>query len=439
VFNGDAITSSCANDTKFAYGDIHSTNRESIQTGLTAVRYSQDVQLLKKEEAITNPRGETNDAHATFGHRDDFVGEPLTECDVRVRLTPSEPFKKASMWYRQGIEVYSGFECGFRFHMSDLSRRCNYVRDRNFGTKQYKSCRVHGGDGFAFVVHGHVNGTSTLGEGGKHMGYGRIDNSLVVEFDTWYNPEQGDIFYDHVSLHNLPADGGDGDFSTDGAQESQLGTSRPHSLADGREHTARVRYFPEIRYDMLDKFTASSSTLRLLKDAGEMKRVGTLAVYVDDMTEPSFAVPLNLNHALNLPQGTAFVGFTASTGSFWEKHDILGWYCCEEPPCLTANRIGMPLMSSDEYLHGEPQSTMDYHKHSMNLHEPRPPLHADNSEMVRFACPGASFVYMSSFALSVCLSLSHSLTLSHTHKHTHTHTRTHTHTHTHTHTFPLFF
>ena len=31
---------------------------------------------------------------------------------------------------------------------------------------------VHGGDGFAFVLHSHPNRTETLGKGGSDMGYG---------------------------------------------------------------------------------------------------------------------------------------------------------------------------------------------------------------------------------------------------------------------------
>ena len=57
---------------------------------------------------------------------------------------------------------------------------------------------VHGGDGFAFVIHLDPNATKTLGQPGEGLGYAGIRNSLVVEFDTWYNPSQGDHFTDHV-------------------------------------------------------------------------------------------------------------------------------------------------------------------------------------------------------------------------------------------------
>lgn len=61
-----------------------------------------------------------------------------------------------------------------------------------------QSCKVHGGDGFAFVMHSDPNDTRALGGLGSSMGYGGLRNSLAVEFDTWFNAEDGDLFDDHV-------------------------------------------------------------------------------------------------------------------------------------------------------------------------------------------------------------------------------------------------
>ena len=57
---------------------------------------------------------------------------------------------------------------------------------------------VHGGDGFAFVLHGDKNETRTLGRGGEELGYGGVANTIAFEFDTWNNPRQFDLFEDHV-------------------------------------------------------------------------------------------------------------------------------------------------------------------------------------------------------------------------------------------------
>lgn len=86
-------------------------------------------------------------------------------------MTASEPNQLSSIWYTQGLEVLSGFECSFSFQVTDQSRVCRNVQTADFNLHQYEACKVHGGDGFAFVVHSHENGTSTLGKGAEEMGY----------------------------------------------------------------------------------------------------------------------------------------------------------------------------------------------------------------------------------------------------------------------------
>jgi hypothetical protein len=73
-----------------------------------------------------------------------------------------------------------------------------------------------------------------------------------------------------------------------------------------------------------------------LQDKGEKRRMGTLLVFMDEgvaNNEPLIAIPINLSVLLELPQDQAYVGFTASTGSKWEKHDILSWIWCDRIPC----------------------------------------------------------------------------------------------------------
>lgn len=166
--------------------------------------------------------------NAIVGHRDFFVPAPdPVRCAVRLRLSPSRPFARGSVWRAQRESVLAGFETGFTFQISSHSRSCTAVKDRNFNTQHHQvpdwpaclccvcvvvvvgapmltgcsllqSCAVHGADGFAFVMHSDPGGYNVVGNGGKHMGYGGIRKSIAVEFDTWYNPELGDLFNDHV-------------------------------------------------------------------------------------------------------------------------------------------------------------------------------------------------------------------------------------------------
>ena len=45
------------------------------------------------------------------------------------------------------------------------------------------------------------------------------------------------------------------------------------------------------------------------------------------------AMPINLSLLLDLPGDKAYVGFTSSTGRFYEKHDIVAWHFCDQNPC----------------------------------------------------------------------------------------------------------
>ena len=67
----------------------------------------------------------------------------------------------------------------------------------------YESCAVHGGDGFAFVIHADHNETGAIGNPGRELGYGGIANSIAVEFDTWYNPDTNTTTTG-VDEHTLP-------------------------------------------------------------------------------------------------------------------------------------------------------------------------------------------------------------------------------------------
>ncbi|KUF86656.1 hypothetical protein AM588_10001218 [Phytophthora nicotianae] len=202
-----------------------------------------------------------------LGHRDAFeASEEKLRCPVRLRLTASQPHQVSSVWYAQPLPVLQGFETRFTFQITDQSRRCFEVKDQNFGLHEYRSCAVHGGDGFAFVLHSHQNRTATLAAGGSNMGFKGIQNSLAIEFDTWFNDEKAgeDVFYDHVAIYSRGQN-----INTD-AESARISAAAVHDLADGKVHVVKIRYYPELK------------------------------------------------------------GFTASTSSSWQKHDVLGWYYCTE-------------------------------------------------------------------------------------------------------------
>ena len=53
--------------------------------------------------------------------------------------------------------------------------------------------------------------------------------------------------------------------------------------------------------------------------------LGTFLIYMDRISEPILTVPINLAAFLSLDSGSAWVGFTASTGKSYQMHEMLSW------------------------------------------------------------------------------------------------------------------
>lgn len=281
------------------------------------------------ETNIASFNNETNKNLAGFLNRDDTIQAP-TFCDVRLRLTPSGPSKRGSIWFTDPAPVNNGFDTYFTFQISDHSKQCTLNKDQYFTMVHHRTCSVRGADGFAFVIQYSNQGLSAMGGVGAQMGFGGIENSLAIAFDTWQNQGDDMIGVDHVKIHSRGVD------PNDALTKGLLGVPRAHKLADGVIHRVRIAYFGELKSEYFNRLIASDSLLPYLKDNGEQKRIGTLVVWMDDGIEkddPLLAIPINLSLLLRLPTDRAYVGFTASTGRFYEKHDIVSWEWCDQQPC----------------------------------------------------------------------------------------------------------
>lgn len=179
------------------------------------------------------------------------------------------------------------------------------------------------------------------------MGFGSIDNSLAIAFDTWTNPGQDALFKDHISVQSL------GKQPNDAFEKGLLGTPKACNLADGKIHMARITYYNELKPQYFSQLVASQSLVSYLKDNGEQKRIGTLVVYLDDgiiSDTPILTLPINLSLLLDMEDDSAYVGFTSSTGRFYEKHDIISWwYCDQEPfPCSFDSKTEFDYFSTSK-------------------------------------------------------------------------------------------
>jgi len=207
-----------------------------------------------------------------------------------LRLTSAGREKAGAAWYTQKQMVLAGFDTTFTFRLTDQDG-------------QYK-----GADGLAFVVQNER--IQAIGGDGAAGGFARTDDifrskeglvrlagplrrgispKLAIFFDTYRNVWER---YNNYVL-----------ICTQTSKEDMqwplrcLSYSQPLSanLKDGAVHTARISYEPP-----------------------------RLSVYVDNLQEPVRAVSVDLADIVG-GGGSAWVGFTASTGGGWENHDLLTW------------------------------------------------------------------------------------------------------------------
>ncbi|GBG27080.1 Hypothetical Protein FCC1311_033032 [Hondaea fermentalgiana] len=337
LFLGDAITSSCEEkdgadaQSQLAYGYQPRHGKTSPASMLHLL--TETVETIRDMRVETAREADADDMEtnlAGIGHRDEsffggFADLETDDCALRLRLTSSQPNETGAVWRDEGTNVLQGFSTKFNFQISDLSRACALVRDASFSSKRYESCSVHGGDGFAFVIHGDDGDRTALGQGGADLGFGGLQNALAIEFDVWYNAERGDAFEDHVTV--LAAGPGE----TLLAREAlHLSSPQPTALADGRIHSARIVYYPFLNTDLLPFFQITTTGTAYVVDNGEGYRLGTLGIFIDgNNTHPLVAIPINLSAFLDLEENRAIVGFTSATGRSWASHDILSWTFCE--------------------------------------------------------------------------------------------------------------
>ena len=167
-----------------------------------------------------------------------------------------------------------------------------------------------GADGIALVIQN--SSDFELGGGGWGIGYMGIPRSLAIEFDTWQNSEANDNHVSIQSLGLLPN-------SPESVATIAQNTLIPY-LSDGQIHVVKIAYVMP----------------------------GELLVFLDDLSSPVLAVPVDFTSLLQLTDGTAWVGFTSATGAAYENHDILNWSFTTgsvlTKPDLTASMVVSPVV-----------------------------------------------------------------------------------------------
>eukprot|EP00960_Hanusia_phi_P077356 768681-Hanusia_phi.AAC.10 len=257
-------------------------------------------------------------------------------CVNSIQLCSNTFNSVGAVWYNVMQRVNLGFETQFSFRIKDPVRNCSSSQ-QNAGR-----CVSRGGDGFAFVIHD--NGTPfALGGNGSNLGYGGIDNAVAFELDTWYNANLGDIYLNHLSVHTM------GTEQNEPSLRSRIAhTTALPNLADGHVHTMRIRYEFWIRSELVQdpSYSPTARAVQILN-----RRPGTIRIWMDDLDRPILSFPFNVEEVLSLVSGHAWIGFTASTGSVSQVHEILSW-SFQDSTCV--NDCNMRGRCIDGECHCEP-------------------------------------------------------------------------------------
>ncbi len=143
-----------------------------------------------------------------------------------------------------------------------------------------------GADGFTFVLQNSPQGVDALGVVGSGLGYETISRSVAIEFDTYRNAF--DVNDNHIAVN-----------VNGNVQQSLYTTTAPIDLNSGA-----------VRYAWVD-YNGTTNRLRVFVSSTSTRP-----------TTPTISASLDLPTILG---GSAYVGFTGSTGGQANTHRLLSW------------------------------------------------------------------------------------------------------------------
>ncbi len=233
-----------------------------------------------------------------------------------LRLTANTSNQTGWVWRQTAMPVVAGFDTTFSFRITPPT----------VGTKA---------EGMAFVLHDDPNGVATQGGTVWGMGYGNgfngavgIRNSIAVELDTYQDPFLNDTSANELTIHTRGAQGNHED------ETYSIARNTPATiLSNGQVHTLRIRYVP----GTIEVFVDGAATAAITR-AYSLTLGG---LYANNTVAP----------APTLVNGTAFLGFCATTGAgtLTELVEILSWTWTSTPlkdPCY-AGSLGQNVLTID--------------------------------------------------------------------------------------------
>lgn len=296
----------------------------------------------------------------------DYSGQNFGICANKLRLNGPYSNQLGYAFDKTSQSVYGGFTTKFQFQINDRSVKCRHIRNSFGDTYFYDHCYEKGADGFAFLLSGSdshrpdsaLASIGFTGQNGKHLGYGGVNNSLAVEFDTWWNEDlEGNVgMSPHISVNARATAPNSAD------HKYSLGSAPIPRLGNSLVKTVIIKYTPGnfslamVNEDVIDNdrtsvlspghVYASQYTTQQMEYQCQL---GLLEVFFDDLEVPVISIPLDMRNLLALPDEKAYVGFTSGTDEHFQTHDILQWYFCEGLDC-----------TSKDWLEGDTENAFSY-------------------------------------------------------------------------------
>jgi hypothetical protein len=215
-----------------------------------------------------------------------------------LRLTANLSNQTGWAWRQSAVPVVNGFDTTFSFRITPPT----------VGTKA---------EGMALVIHDDPNGAATQGGLIWGMGYGTgsngavgIRNSIAIELDTFLDGFLGDTSANELTIHTRGSAGNNEN------EQWSIGRNTPaQNLSNGQVHSLRVRYVP----GTIEVFVNGAATAAISRPFSFQ----TGGTYLAGGAAPG----------TNLVNGTAYVGFCATTGNgtLTELVEILSWNWTSTP------------------------------------------------------------------------------------------------------------
>ena len=152
-------------------------------------------------------------------------GDAVPLSDNCYQLTDALPTQVGAVWYDEAIDLAQPFDVQFKMNFGD-----------NQGTG---SSTNPGGDGMMFVMQ--TIGPSAIGALGQGMGFQGLLPSLGIEFDTYLNPDVGDLIDDHIGIIS---DGIVDHTAATAIAGPVTATSIGADIEDGLDHAVQITWDP---------------------------------------------------------------------------------------------------------------------------------------------------------------------------------------------------